>query len=41
MVEEAVDEGESLLIFSQFTDVGEKIEKHLKHSLHCNTYYLG
>ncbi|WP_242065152.1 DEAD/DEAH box helicase [Nostoc sp. FACHB-133] len=40
MVEEAVDEGESLLIFSQFTEVGEKIEKHLKHSLHCNTYYL-
>ncbi len=37
MVEEAVDEGESLLIFSQFTEVGEKIEKHLKHSLHCNT----
>lgn len=40
MVEETVDEGESLLIFSQFTEVGEKIEKHLKHSLHCNTYYL-
>lgn len=40
MVEEAVDEGESLLIFSQFTEVGEKIEKYLKHSLHCNTYYL-
>ncbi|WP_375491903.1 DEAD/DEAH box helicase [uncultured Nostoc sp.] len=40
MVEEAVDKGESLLIFSQFTEVGEKIEKHLKHSLHCNTYYL-
>ena len=40
MVEEAVSEGESLLIFSQFTEVGEKIEKHLKHSLHCNTYYL-
>ena len=40
MVEEAVDKGESLLIFSQFTEMGEKIEKHLKHSLHCNTYYL-
>jgi SNF2 family DNA or RNA helicase len=40
MVEEAVSEGESLLIFSQFTEVGEKIEKHIKHSLHCNTYYL-
>ncbi|MDF5720643.1 MAG: DEAD/DEAH box helicase [Rhizonema sp. PD37] len=40
MVEEALSEGESLLIFSQFTEVCEKIEKHLKHFLHCNTYYL-
>lgn len=40
MVEEAVSEGESLLIFSQFTEVCENIEKHLKHALHCNTYYL-
>ncbi|MFN6568507.1 DEAD/DEAH box helicase [Dendronalium sp. ChiSLP03b] len=40
MVEEAVAEGESLLIFSQFTEVCENIEKHIKHSLHCNTYYL-
>ncbi len=40
MVDEAVAEGESLLIFSQFTDVCESVEKHLKHSLHCNTYYL-
>ncbi|MBD2209481.1 DEAD/DEAH box helicase [Nostoc linckia FACHB-104] len=40
MVEEAISEGESLLIFSQFTEVCENIEKHLKHNLHCNTYYL-
>ncbi|TVP60877.1 MAG: DEAD/DEAH box helicase [Nodularia sp. (in: Bacteria)] len=40
MVDEAVAEGESLLIFSQFTDVCESVEKYLKHSLHCNTYYL-
>ena len=40
MVEEAISEGESILIFSQFTEICEGIEKHLKHSLHCNTYYL-
>lgn len=40
MVEEAISEGESLLIFSQFTEVCESIEKHIKHSLHCNSYYL-
>ncbi|BAY29414.1 putative helicase [Nostoc carneum NIES-2107] len=40
MVEEAISEGESLLIFSQFTEACENIEKHLKHNLHCNTYYL-
>ncbi len=40
MVEEAVSEGESLLVFSQFTEVCESIEKHIKHSLHYNTYYL-
>ncbi|BAY61537.1 putative helicase [Calothrix brevissima NIES-22] len=40
MVEEAISEGESLLIFSQFTEVCENLEKHLKHNLHCNTYYL-
>jgi SNF2 family DNA or RNA helicase len=40
MVEEAISEGESLLIFSQFTEICESIEKYIKHSLHCNTYYL-
>ncbi|NJR18720.1 MAG: DEAD/DEAH box helicase [Calothrix sp. CSU_2_0] len=40
MVEEAVSEGESLLIFSQFTEVCESIEKYIKHALHYNTYYL-
>ncbi len=40
MVEEAVSTGESLLIFSQFTEICAAIEKYIKHSLHCNTYYL-
>ncbi|BAZ67481.1 putative helicase [Fischerella sp. NIES-4106] len=40
MVEEAISEGESLLIFSQFTEICEGLEKHIKHTFHCNTYYL-
>ncbi|MBW4630515.1 MAG: DEAD/DEAH box helicase [Iphinoe sp. HA4291-MV1] len=40
MIEEALSEGESLLIFSQFTEICESLEKYLKHTLHCNTYYL-
>jgi SNF2 family DNA or RNA helicase len=40
MVDEAVSEGESLLIFSQFTEVCEQVEKYIKHNLRCNTYYL-
>ncbi len=40
MVEEAISERESLLIFSQFTEVCENVEKYIKRSLHCNTYYL-
>lgn len=40
MVEEALSEGESLLIFSQFTEICQSLEKYLKQTLHCNTYYL-
>ncbi|MDX2211931.1 MAG: DEAD/DEAH box helicase [Oculatellaceae cyanobacterium bins.114] len=40
MVEEVMDEGESLLIFTQFTELGEALEKYLRHSCHHNTYYL-
>ena len=40
MVDEAVSEGESLLIFSQFTEICAGIEKYLKQNLRCNTYYL-
>jgi SNF2 family DNA or RNA helicase len=40
MVEEAMAEGESILIFSQFTEICQALEKQIKHSLHCNTYYL-
>ncbi len=40
MVQEAIDEGESLLIFTQFTEIGEALEKYVKHTLHYSTYYL-
>lgn len=40
MLEEVIAEGESLLIFTQFTDIGENLNKYLKHTLHYNTYYM-
>jgi SNF2 family DNA or RNA helicase len=40
MLEEVIAEGESLLIFTQFTDIGEALQKYLKQTLHYNTYYL-
>jgi SNF2 family DNA or RNA helicase len=40
MTQEAIAEGESLLIFTQFAEIGEALEKYLKHMLRCNTYYL-
>ena len=40
MVAEVIAEGESLLIFTQFTELGEAIEQFLKHNLAINTYYL-
>ncbi|MEO0984381.1 MAG: DEAD/DEAH box helicase [Cyanobacteria bacterium J06639_14] len=40
MVEEAMAEGESLLIFTQFTELGAALAKYLRHTCHYNTYYL-
>lgn len=40
MVEEAISEGESLLIFSQFKEIGNALEKYLKQTLKYNTYYI-
>lgn len=40
MVEEVMAEGESMLIFTQFTEIGEALQKYLKSSLRANTYYL-
>lgn len=40
MVQEVIDEGESLLIFTQFNELGSALEKYLRHTCHHNTYYL-
>ena len=40
MVEEAMEEQDSLLVFTQFTELGAALEKYLRHSCHYNTYYL-
>jgi SNF2 family DNA or RNA helicase len=40
MIEEVIDSGESALIFTQFTDIGGALERHLEHIKHYNTYYL-
>lgn len=40
MVAEAVENGESVLIFSQFTEIGAALERYIGQTLHINTYYL-
>ena len=40
MLADVVAEGESALVFTQFTEIGEQLERHLKSTLHCQTYYL-
>ncbi|HEY9645896.1 MAG TPA: DEAD/DEAH box helicase, partial [Chroococcidiopsis sp.] len=40
MLEEVMAEGESVLIFTQFNELGEALEKYLRHTCHYNTYYL-
>ena len=39
MIEEAIAEGESLLVFTQFAEIGAALEKYLKHQRY-KTYYL-
>jgi len=40
MIEEVIEGGESLLIFTQFTEIGDALERFIAHTLHYNTYYL-
>ena len=40
MLEEAMADGDSVLIFTQFTEIGSQLEQLLRQGLHYNTYYL-
>jgi len=40
MLEEAMAEGDSVLIFSQFTEVAAALERRLRQELHYPTFYL-
>ncbi len=40
MLEEVMAEGDSFLIFTQFTEIGEALKTYLKQTLYYNTYYI-
>ena len=40
MVAEVMAEGESLLVFTQFTELADALEKYLRQGCHYNTYYI-
>jgi len=40
MIEEAIESGESLLIFSQFQEICIALDRYLRQTLHYNTYVL-
>jgi len=40
MMEEVIDNEESMLIFTQFREIGDALENYLKKNLHCHTFYI-
>lgn len=40
MIEEVIENGESLLLFTQFTEIGGGLEQYFEQHFHYNTYYL-
>ncbi|MDO9138977.1 MAG: DEAD/DEAH box helicase, partial [Methylobacter sp.] len=40
MLEEAMEQGDSVLVFTQFTEIGENLERYLAKEKHYKTYYL-
>jgi SNF2 family DNA or RNA helicase len=40
MLSDALAEGESALIFTQFTEIGARLERFCRNHLDCQTYYL-
>lgn len=40
LADELIENGESALIFTQFTEIGAALERYLGHTRHHQTYYL-
>lgn len=40
MLEEAMEQGDSVLVFTQFTEIGEHLDRYLAKDKHYKTYYL-
>jgi len=40
MAEEAISSGDSLLVFTQFAEVGSALQEYVARTLHFNTFYL-
>ncbi len=40
MSQEAIEEGSSILIFSQFKEICDSLDRYLRQTLHFNTYYI-
>jgi SNF2 family DNA or RNA helicase len=40
MLEEVIEEGESALVFTQFTEIAEALDKYLRHTHYYTTYYI-
>lgn len=40
MLEEAMEQGDSVLVFTQFTEIGEHLERYLAKEQHYKTHYL-
>ncbi|MEQ1557716.1 MAG: DEAD/DEAH box helicase [Methyloglobulus sp.] len=40
MLEEAMGQGDSVLVFTQFTEIGEQLERYLSKTKHYKTHYL-
>jgi len=40
MLEEAMAQGDSVLVFTQFTEIGEHLERYLAKEKHYKTHYL-
>ena len=40
VLDEAMAEGDRSLVFTQFTEMGSMLERHLRHRLQCDVLWL-